>query len=93
MATLTGTEAVLSAALVVAITTKLTGATGQPMLEPTYLKAFCDAISEVLIPHLVANVQVNPGQIVTGATGPTAVPPLPTPIPGTAATSSPGTIS
>ena len=93
MPVLTGTESALSALLFSNIEAKLTGATGKPMLEPTYLKALCDAISESLIPHLVANIQVNPGQIVTGATGPTNIPTLPTPIPGTAATSTPGTIT
>ena len=95
MPTLTGTESVLSAALFAAIQTKLTTATGQPMEKAPYLQAVCDAIAQVLIPHLVTNIQVNPGQTVTGTTGPTALPLAPTPIgpPGLASTSTPGTIS
>jgi hypothetical protein len=93
MPTLTGTNAALAASMKTMIEAKLTAATGEPMLAPTFLQAFCEGVADALIPHLVANTQVNPGQVVTGVTGPTAAPGTPTPIPGSAATSTPGTIS
>jgi len=61
---LTGTEAALSSSLQSLITAKLTSATSEPMLAPTYLAAICDGIAEAIIPHIVANtVVVTPDTI------------------------------
>jgi hypothetical protein len=64
------------------------------LAKPAYLKAVCDGIANALIPHLVTNIQVNSGQTVGGATGPTSIPGTPTPIlPAGCATFGNGTIS
>lgn len=61
---LTGTEALLASELHDAIKTKLEGATGYTILEDAWLQAFCEAVANALIPHLVTNTQVNTGQLV-----------------------------
>jgi hypothetical protein len=93
---ISGTEAQLASALHAAIEAKMTSVTGYQILRPEWLQAFCEAVAETIIPHLVNNVQVNPGQTTnsSGATGPTASPGSPTPIPALPGTvTTPGDIS
>ena len=66
---LTGTDVALANKLKAAIEAKLTESIGQPMVNPLFLQALCDGIAETLVPWLVQNVQVMPGQSVTGAAG------------------------
>lgn len=93
---ITGTESELASLLHANIRAKMTAATGYQILKEEWLQAFCEAVAESIIPHLVSNVQVNPGQTTnsTGATGPTAAPGSPTPIPALPGTvTTPGDIS
>lgn len=62
---ISGTEAALASALHAAIKAKMSAATGYQILKEDWLQAFCEAVSETIIPHLVANTQVNTGQHVT----------------------------
>lgn len=62
---LTGTEAVLSTDMQDKIKTKLEDATTEEIIEPTFLKAICDGISEAIVPHLVTNIIVKSKDIVT----------------------------
>jgi len=64
---ISGTEAALASALHAAIKAKITGVTGYQIVHEDWLQAFCEAVSETIIPHLVSNTQVNTGQHVTSA--------------------------
>ena len=62
---ITGQESELSSQLQSAIRTAFEteyGAAGAP----DYLDALCNGIANAIIPFLVNNVQVNPGQVVPG---------------------------
>lgn len=88
---ITGQESALASALTSAIITSLENKFGGPIRDPEYVDALCAGIANALIPFLVANTEVNPGQDVPG-TGLTA--PLGGgSITGIAVVSTPGTIS
>lgn len=61
---LTGTEALLASELHASIKAKMTTATGYQILREDWLQAFCEAVADVIIPHLVTNTQVDVGQLV-----------------------------
>lgn len=61
---ITGTEAALASLLHANIKSKMTAATGYAILKEDWLQAFCEAVAMSIIPHLVANVQVNTAGIV-----------------------------
>jgi len=92
---LTGTESILKQELHDNILAKMQAAGIGPIVKGEYLLAFCEAVAQTMIAHLVSNTQVNPGQVtassgVTGSGPPGG--PLPVPVlPG--ATTTPGTIS
>lgn len=93
---ITGQESVLKAALISAIRTAVQTKAGTTIKEPEYIDAVSEGIANAIIPFLVANIQVNPGQVTlsAGITGPTAPPGSPTPIPALpGAVTTPGTIS
>jgi len=93
---ITGTEDVLKQLLHDKIKQEMQAVGGaQNILKDEWFMAFCKGVSEAIIAHLVANIQVNAGQITasTGATG-SGPPggPLPIPVlPGAVTTT--GTIS
>ena len=80
---ITGTEAALASALHASIKTKMEAVTGYQVIREDWLQAFCEAVSNVIIPHLVANTQVNTGQdVLVPATG--LIDSLTNPVTGTA---------
>lgn len=63
---ITGTESILSANWQAQIKTNLEAAVGETFLESTFLEAVCDALADILIPHLVNNITVkNAGETTT----------------------------
>lgn len=61
---ITGNEAALTSALTSAITSALEAQYGGPIGVPNYVPALSAGIANALIPFLVANTQVNVGQMV-----------------------------
>lgn len=93
---ITGQESTLAGQLHDAIKSAIEAAFGGEVRNPEYILALSTGISNAIIPFLVSNVQLNPGQttLSTGVTGPTAAPGAPTPIPAlTGSVTTPGTIS
>lgn len=93
---ITGQESALKAALISSIQAGIAAACGYSVMTPNCIDGLAKGIADAIIPFLVANIQVNVGQITlsAGVTGPTAAPGSPTPIPalpGTVTTT--GTIS
>ena len=80
---LTGTDQMLAGKMKSAIQSKLTAKTGKPFEKDEFLQAICEAIAEVLVPHLTSMIMVAPGIPVATVGGPTAQ---------TGATIAPGTI-
>jgi hypothetical protein len=79
-----GTDSALASKLNSDVKAKLVAATGQPMMDDTFLQALCQAIAETVINHFVQNVtlMVDAGIPVATAGSPTAQ---------TGATTAPGT--
>jgi hypothetical protein len=61
---ITGQEGALASALNSAITAALEAQYGGPIGNPNYIPALSQGIANAIIPFLVGNVQVNPGQSV-----------------------------
>jgi hypothetical protein len=61
---ITGQEGALTSALTSAITAALEAQAGVPIGTPEYVPALSAGIANALIPFLVSNVTVNPGQVV-----------------------------
>lgn len=88
---LAGTEAILAAAMQGAIESEIASSCGASPVAPNCIDGLSSGIAISLIPHLVSNIQVNPGQTVTGVTG-VGTPGGPLPIIAQPVTT-PGTIS
>lgn len=91
---ITGTEDELKQKLHDNILAELHGVGAGQILRDDWLLAFCKAVAESIIPHLVANTQVNTGQSVL-VPGAGLVDSLTGPVSGTATgtVDTPGTIS
>jgi hypothetical protein len=87
---ITGTESVLKQLLHDNIKTELQGVGAGTILRDDWLEAFCKAVAESIIPHLVANVEVNPGQTVAPGSFEDG---MHMPVTGEGVVDSPGTIS
>jgi len=61
---LTGTELALASSMATAIEAKMSAALGVPPNKAEWLQALCAGIAESLIPHLVSNTVVVPGNAV-----------------------------
>ena len=86
---ITGQEAALTSVLNSAIVAAVEAQYGGAVRPPEYINALSQGIANALIPFLVANTTVNPGQTVPAGS-------LESPdgaVTGTTATSTPGTIS
>ena len=88
---ITGQESTLAAALTTEIKAAVSAQFGGPIGTPEYIEAVSMGIANALIPFLVANTQVDPGQVVPGAGLVDSV--TSAAITGATATSTPGTIS
>ena len=69
---ITGQETTLASALTSAIKTAIEAQSGQTIQSPEYIEGLCTGIANALIPFLVANTTVNPGQAGT-VSGPACV--------------------
>lgn len=67
-----GTDPILSALIEGKIIEKLSPVTGQPIAKSAYLKAFCDAIAEAVVQHLLSKGECQSGIPVATTGGPTA---------------------
>lgn len=67
-----GTDPQLSALLESKIIEKLSAATGQPLAKSAYLKAYCDALAEAVIQHLLSKGECESGIPVATPMGPGA---------------------
>lgn len=86
---ITGLESTLASELTSAITAAVEAKYGHPIRDPEYIDALSAGIANALIPFLVINTEVNPGQVVPAGS-------LEAPdgaVTGSTATSTPGTIS
>lgn len=61
---ISGNENELASALNSAIIAALEAAEGRPIGSPEYIQPLCQGIANALIPFLVANTQINVGQMV-----------------------------
>lgn len=86
---ISGNEGLLTSELISSITAAVEAKYGHPIRDPEYIDALSAGIANAIIPFLVSNTEVNPGQVVPGAG-------LESPdgaVTGASATSTPGTIS
>lgn len=83
---LTGTEAVLESSLIAAIQAGITANCGAAPMSPNCITGLAQGIANAMVPHMVSNVQVDPGQT-------TAVAPHPIGGAAVGTVSTPGTIS
>ncbi len=86
---ITGMEAALQAQLVAAIHAGIAAECGASPMTPNCIDGLAKGIADAIIPFLVANLQVNAGQAITGTvtSGPGAGGAV------TGASSAPGTVS
>lgn len=61
---ITGLETTLKSQLISAITAAVEAKFGGPVRPPEYIDALSEGIANAIVPFLVTNVQVNPGQTV-----------------------------
>jgi hypothetical protein len=87
---ISGNESLLASQLTSAITAAVEAKYGKPIGNPEYIDALSAGIANALIPFLVSNTEVNPGQTVPG-TG--LIDSVHGSVTGSTATSTPGTIS
>lgn len=81
---LTGTDPLLATKMFNSVKSKLEAKLGQSAIQADMLQAICEAISEIIVPHLVSNITllVTPGIPVLTVGSPTTQ---------TGATTAPGT--
>jgi len=87
---ITGQEGALKAALIAAIQAGIAAECGYVVTTPNCIDGLAKGIADALIPFLVANVEVNPGQVVPGSG---LIDSVSGSVTGATATSTPGTIS
>jgi hypothetical protein len=63
---ITGMESTLKSQLVAAIQAGIAAECGYAVMTPNCINGLAKGIADAIIPFLVANIQVNPGQAVTG---------------------------
>lgn len=68
---ITGKESLLKSLLMAAIKSAVEAKSGTPTAEPEYIDALSEGIANAIIPFLVTNTQVDPGQSVN-VTSPTS---------------------
>jgi hypothetical protein len=61
---ITGQESTLASAMTSAIKAAVEAQSGQTTQSPEYIEALCTGIANALIPFLVLNTEVDPGQSV-----------------------------